>query len=73
MPIVESLEDVMSRTLLHRIEAHMRAARQTPSRFGREAVNDPRLVRDMRRGRRVGSKVTARIDAYLAGSAGVGR
>lgn len=53
-------------TLLHRIEEHLRVMRHTPTRFGREAVNDPRLVRDLRRGRRPGDWMVQRVDAYIA-------
>jgi hypothetical protein len=37
-----------------------------PTLFGREAVNDPRLVGDLTNGRQPGAAVTARIDAYIA-------
>lgn len=60
-------------TLLHLIEAHMRSRRLTPSRFGRESVNDPRLVRDLREGRRPGRKIVARIEAYIAARPGDAR
>ncbi len=51
--------------LLSRIEAHLRRTGLTPTRFGRDAVRDPRFVHDLRRGREVGAKLTARIAAYL--------
>lgn len=54
-------------SLLRRIEIHLRARQMTPSRFGREAVRDPRLVADLRRGRRAGGRIAARVEAYLAG------
>lgn len=37
-----------------------------PTRFGRLAVRDPRLVHDMRRGRRIGADLGARIDGFIA-------
>ena len=36
-----------------------------PTLFGRRAVNDPRLVSDLRAGRCPGPSVTARIEALL--------
>ncbi len=51
--------------LLRRIERYLRASGTTPTRFGREAVRDPRLVHDLRNGREIGSAVSARISAYL--------
>ena len=53
--------------LIARIEAYCRATRTTPTRFGRAAVNDPRLVQDLREGRRAGRRITARIDSFIAG------
>jgi hypothetical protein len=37
-----------------------------PSRFGREALKDPRLVLDMRRGRELRAQTGAKISAYIA-------
>jgi hypothetical protein len=37
-----------------------------PSRFGREAVNDPGLVADLEKGREPRPKVKARLRAYIA-------
>ncbi len=51
--------------LLRRIEHHLRASGTPPTRFGREAVRDPRLVHDLRRGREAGAALTARVAAYL--------
>lgn len=36
------------------------------TKFGRLAVRDPRLVHDLRRGRELGTRISARIDAFLA-------
>ena len=52
-------------TLLRRIEHYMRRTRTAPTRFGREAANDPCLVFEMRKGRKVGEKLTARVHAWL--------
>jgi hypothetical protein len=51
--------------LLYRIERHLRASRTPPTRFGREAVHDPRFVFDLRLGREPGPEVTSRVAAYL--------
>ncbi len=48
-----------------RIERYIRAAGITPTRFGRECANDPRLVPDLRRGRELRTTTAARISAYL--------
>lgn len=52
-------------TVLAKIERHLRKTGKKPTRFGREAANDPRLVFDLRHGRVVGGKLTARIESYL--------
>jgi hypothetical protein len=52
---------------LHRkIERFLRATDIPPTRFGRMAVNDPRLVSDLRRGRELRPGTAARIEAFLA-------
>jgi hypothetical protein len=56
-------------TLLKKIEIFMRVHRVAPTRFGREAARDPRLVFDFRRGRSAGRRLTARIEAYMNGAA----
>lgn len=48
-----------------RIERYLRASGTSESRFGREAAGDPRLVADLRRGRRPGTAMQARIEAFL--------
>lgn len=55
----------MEMTLLRRVEAELRRSGITASRFGMEAAGDPRLVHDMRRGRRPRPKLACRLDAYL--------
>ena len=54
--------------LLVKIERHLRATGVPRTRFGRDTVNDPRLVDDMRRGRVPGAEVRARIERALAGA-----
>ena len=56
-------------TLLRKIERYLRATDMPATRFGRLAVNDPRLVHDLRRGRQPGRTIRERIDAFIDGSA----
>jgi hypothetical protein len=51
--------------LLRRIERHLRASGTAPTRFGREAVRDPRLAFDLRNGREMRAPMAARVSAYL--------
>jgi len=51
--------------LLHRIEGHLRRSGVTASRFGRDSLRDPHLVGDLRRGRELRAKSSARLSAYL--------
>jgi hypothetical protein len=51
--------------LLSRIERHLRRSGTPPTRFGRESVQDPRFVFDLRRGREPGAEISARVAAYL--------
>ncbi len=52
---------------VHRkIEKFLRATDMPPTKFGRLAVRDPRLVHDLRRGRELGPRISARIEAFLA-------
>jgi hypothetical protein len=48
-----------------RIEKYLKATGTPPTRFGRDAVRDPRLVHDMRQGREIGAKLAARVIAYI--------
>ena len=52
-------------SVLGKIERYLRKTEMPPTRFGRLAVNDPRLVGDMRKGREPGPRVVARIEAFL--------
>lgn len=52
--------------LLRKIERHLRATGTPPTRFGREATGDPRLVGDLRRGREPRPGTTSRILAFIA-------
>ena len=53
--------------LLRRIETYLRRTGTPPTRFGRDAAHDPRLVGDLRRGRSPGERLTRRVLAYLDG------
>lgn len=48
-----------------RIELYLRRTRTAPTRFGRDAVGDPRLVSDLRRGREMRGKTESRVAAWL--------
>ena len=52
--------------ILGKIDRYLKAKSMAPTRFGREAVRDPRLVHDLRRGREPGAKMIARIEAFIA-------
>lgn len=52
-------------SVLGKIERYLRKTEMPPTRFGRLAVNDPRLVGDMRKGREPGPRLVARIEAFL--------
>ncbi len=49
-----------------RIRRYLELTGIPDTRFGREAVGDPRLVSDMRLGRQLGPRVRRRIERYLA-------
>nr|WP_081477077.1 hypothetical protein [Sphingomonas sp. PAMC 26605] len=51
--------------LLPRIELHLQKRRMAPTRFGRDAINDPRLVFDLRDGRELRDATARRVRAYL--------
>ena len=52
--------------VLRLIERHLRETGVPETRFGRSAVNDPRLVGDLRRGREPGPRTVRRIEDYIA-------
>ena len=52
--------------LLSMIERHLRNSGVAPTRFGRDAVNDPRFVLDLRNGREPRPRMIRRIEAFLA-------
>lgn len=56
------------RVLLQRIERHLSDTGVLPTRFGRDAVGDPRLVGDLKNGREPRPETTARILAFIDAS-----
>lgn len=52
-------------SVLGKIDRYLRKTGMPPTRFGRLAVNDPRLVGDLRNGREPGKRLVARIEAFL--------
>ncbi|HVF94705.1 MAG TPA: hypothetical protein VM900_10370 [Sphingomonas sp.] len=52
-------------TPLVKIDRYLRKTKMPPTRFGRLAANDPRLVGDLKRGRHPGPKMIARIEAFI--------
>jgi hypothetical protein len=51
--------------LLRRIERFLKETGMPPTRFGREAVRDPRLVLDMRNGREPGPRMERRVEHFM--------
>ncbi len=56
-------------SVLWKVERYLRRSGTPPTRFGRLAANDPRLVRDLRNGREPRARTVARIEAWLAAQA----
>jgi hypothetical protein len=52
--------------LLFEIDRFLRRTAMPATKFGRLAVQDPRLVHDLRRGRQPGRRMTARVQAFIA-------
>lgn len=51
--------------LLDRVEKLLKARRMPPTRFGREALGDPKFVFDLRDGREPRSATIRRVTEYL--------
>ena len=51
--------------LLRRIEGYLRRSATPPTRFGREAVHDPRFVFDLRNGREPRPATAARVHNWI--------
>lgn len=56
----------MDMSMLRKIELYLKKTAMPPTRFGRLAVNDPRLVGDLKNGREPGAHLVARIEAFIA-------
>lgn len=54
-------------TLLEWIENHLKERQISATRFGRQAVGDPRFVLDLRNGRKPRRKTVAKLEEYLTG------
>lgn len=59
--------------LLATIRKFLEASGMPPTRFGRAAVNDPRLVGDLANGREPGPGLIRRVEAYIAAHQGQAR
>lgn len=53
-------------SLLMDVNAFLRRSGMPPTRFGREALGDPRFVGDLRLGRCPGPRVRSRVYAFIA-------
>ena len=53
-------------TLLSAIERYLETTGMAPSRFGRNALRDPKLVSQLRSGRHLRPATHDRVRAYLA-------
>ena len=51
--------------LLGRVERYLRRSGTPPTRFGRDAVRDPRFVFDLRRGREPREPMLRRVSDFL--------
>ena len=51
--------------LLREVEKFLMRKAVPPARFGRDAVNDPRFVFDLRKGREPRERTSRRVRAYL--------
>jgi 2,4-dienoyl-CoA reductase-like NADH-dependent reductase (Old Yellow Enzyme family) len=56
-------------TMLRTVEKFLRQTGMTPTRFGREAVRDPRIVLDMRKGREPTERMCRRLQHFIASHA----
>lgn len=53
-------------SVARKIKRFLKVSGMPETKFGRLALNDPRLVGDMRRGRELGARTVARIEAFIA-------
>lgn len=54
--------------LIEQIEAFVSSHDMSPITFGREAMNDPHFVRDLRKGRRLWPETEKKVRDFLAGA-----
>ncbi|MDQ2891507.1 MAG: hypothetical protein M3R64_00255 [Pseudomonadota bacterium] len=47
------------------IDRYLRDHKMPETLFGRRAINDPRLVGDIRRGRQIGERLRRRIETFM--------
>ena len=52
-------------SLLRRIQLYLKQSGTAPARFGRDAIGDPNLMRDLRNGRELRARTAARLVAFL--------
>lgn len=52
-------------SLLFKIQNYLHRTGMPETKFGRLAVNDPRLVGDLRRGRSPGTQMCARVERFI--------
>lgn len=55
-------------SIISKIDRYLYQTDMPATLFGRLAVNDPRLVGDLRRGRQPGARIVARIEAFIEGA-----
>ena len=60
-------------SVLVKINRYLRQTDMGAATFGPRAVNDSRLVADLRRGRQPRAGLVARIEAFIANTSGRGR
>jgi hypothetical protein len=54
-------------SVLIKIDRYLRRTGMPVTKFGRLAVNDPRLIHDLKHGRQPGAAIIARIEAFIEG------
>lgn len=57
-------------TMLRTVEIFLRETGMAPTRFGRDAVRDPRIVFDMRNGREPSARMCRRLSHFITSHAG---
>ncbi len=52
-------------SILRTIETFLRRTNMPATTFGRDAVRDPRLVHDLRKGREPGNRMKRRVEHFM--------